>query len=245
MVEPSVGFLSPDRLLGLRSIVDNGLVPFPWVKVAKPQTQALYLSDESLAHGTRLLSRRDADLRRVVKKFGAPPMWARESGFSTLLHIILEQQVSLASARAAHNKLLELSSPLTPQGFLKLDDATLKAVGFSRQKTLYGRELARSLVEGSLDLDALRFMDDAMARSELIKIKGIGRWTADIYLLMVLRRPDIWPTGDLALAVAAQRVKRLESRPTQEQLDEMSVPWKPWRAVAARILWHYYLSEVA
>lgn len=204
-----------------------------------------YLSDDALERAVRLLSRRDGDLRRVVKQFGAPPMWARESGFSTLLHIILEQQVSLASARAAHNKLLELAAPLTPRGFLKLDDATLKSIGFSRQKSLYGRELARSIAEGFLDLEALTSMDDATVRSELIKIKGIGRWTADIYLLMVLRRPDIWPTGDLALAVAVQKLKRLPTRPTQEDLDEMSTAWRPWRAVAARILWHYYLSEAA
>ena len=178
-----------------------------------------------------------------MKQFGAPPMWARESGFSTLLHIILEQQVSLASARAAHNKLIEIASPLTPLTFLALDDSVLKAVGFSRQKTTYGRALARSIVEGLLDLDALSSMDDATVRSELIKIKGIGRWSADIYLLMVLRRPDIWPTGDLALAVAAQKLKRLPARPTPEELDEMSTAWRPWRAVAARILWHYYLSK--
>jgi DNA-3-methyladenine glycosylase II len=171
-------------------------------------------------------------------------MWARESGFSTLLHIILEQQVSLASAKAAHSKLLEVASPLTPRRFLKLDDPTLKAVGFSRQKTAYGRNLARSIVEGVLDLDALSSMDDPAVRSELVKIKGIGRWTADIYLLMVLRRPDIWPTGDLALSVAAQKVKRLKSRPTSEELEKISVAWKPWRAVAARILWHYYLSAL-
>src|SRR5436189_6179234 len=119
------------------------------------------LDDESLLRGVRMLSRRDPDLGRVVRRFGAPPMWAREAGFSTLLHIILEQQVSLASARAAHNKLLELAFPLTPQRFLKLDDATLKAVGFSRQKSVYGRELARSIFEGLLDLDALGSMDDA------------------------------------------------------------------------------------
>jgi len=172
-------------------------------------------------------------------------MWGRESGFSTLLHIILEQQVSLASAKAAHNKLLEIATPLTPKRFLKLDDVALRAAGFSRQKTGYGRGLAQSIVDGVLDLDALGAMDDASVRSELIKIKGIGRWTADIYLLMVLRRPDIWPVGDLALAVAAQKVKRLRTRPTQERLDKMSIQWKPWRAVAARILWHYYLSEVA
>ena len=211
----------------------------------RTQTGASGLNDDALTRAVQLLARRDPDLRRVVRRFGAPPMWARESGFSTLLHIILEQQVSLASARAAHTRLLEVATPLTPSRFLRLDDATLKAVGFSRQKTLYGRELARSIVDGLLDLDALSSMDDATVRSELIKIKGIGRWTADIYLLMVLRRPDIWPTGDLALAVAAQKVKRLEARPTQEDLNEMSEAWRPWRAVAARILWHYYLSEVA
>ncbi len=213
--------------------------------MTRTQLSIAGLNDDALTRAVRLLARRDPDLRGVVKKFGPPPMWARESGFSTLLHIILEQQVSLASARAAHTKLLEIASPLTPALFLELDDATLKAAGFSRQKTLYGRELARSIVEGLLDLDALSLMDDAAVRSELIKIKGIGRWTADIYLLMVLRRPDIWPAGDLALAVAAQKVKRLVSRPTQEDLDQMSNAWKPWRAVAARILWHYYLSEIS
>ena len=203
-----------------------------------------YLSDEALARGVRLLSTRDADLRQIVRRFGAPPMWEREAGFSTLLHIILEQQVSLASAKAAHTKLLELVSPLTPQAFLRLDDATLKSVGFSRQKTAYGRNLARSIAEGDLDLNALASMDDAAVRSELVKIKGIGRWTTDIYLLMVLRRPDIWPTGDLALATAAQKLKRLKSRPTTADLEAMSARWRPWRAVAARILWHYYLSEL-
>jgi DNA-3-methyladenine glycosylase II len=203
-----------------------------------------FLCDDSLSRGTRLLARRDPDLGRVVKKFGAPPMWGRDAGFSTLLHIILEQQVSLASARAAHNKLLKVASPLTPKRFLKLDDATLKAVGFSRQKAAYGRHLATEIVDGRLDLEALHSMDDAAVKVELLKIKGIGHWTADIYLLMVLRRPDIWPTGDLALAVAAQAVKRLKTRPTSQELDEISFGWKPWRAVAARILWHYYLSEI-
>ena len=202
------------------------------------------LDDEALLRAVRLLSRRDPDLGRVVRRFGAPPMWAREPGFSTLLHIILEQQVSLASARAAHQKLLDAASPLTPQRFLHLDDAKLKAVGFSRQKTAYGRHLAQSIIEGHLDLDALKVKSDDEVRNELVRIKGIGQWTADVYLLMVLRRPDIWPTGDLALAVAAQRVKRLRSRPTPQKLEQIGNAWKPWRAVAARILWHHYLSEL-
>jgi len=203
-----------------------------------------YLTDEDLIRGTRVLSRRDSDLGEIVRKFGAPPMWARESGFSTLIHIILEQQVSLASARAAHNKLLEAASPLTPRRFMRLDDTALKTIGFSRQKTAYGRHLAKEILSGRLKLEGLHDLDDAAVKQELLKIKGIGHWTADIYLLMVLRRPDIWPTGDLALAVAAQALKRLKSRPSSNELAEMSLAWKPWRAVAARILWHYYLSEL-
>ena len=208
------------------------------------QASQASLDDESLLRAVRLLSRRDPDLGQVVRRFGAPPMWQREAGFSTLLHIILEQQVSLASARAAHNKLLKAASPLTPQRFLHLDDARLRAIGFSRQKTAYGRHLSQSIIEGQLDLDVLHSMSDDDVRSELIKIKGIGQWTADVYLLMVLRRPDIWPTGDLALAVAAQSVKRLKSRPSPQKLEQLGRAWRPWRAVAARILWHHYLSEL-
>jgi DNA-3-methyladenine glycosylase II len=170
-------------------------------------------------------------------------MWTREPGFPTLIHIILEQQVSLASAKAAYDRLLEAVSPLTPAGFLELDDATLKTIGFSRQKTAYGRNLARIIVDGRLNLAMLCTMDDTAVRAKLIEIKGIGPWTANIYLLMALRRPDIWPCEDLALAVAAQDVKRLESRPTPDELDVLSTNWKPWRAVAARLLWHYYLSN--
>jgi len=201
------------------------------------------LTGEALSQGVRVLCRRDPDLRRVVKQFGPPPLWAREPGFSTLIHIILEQQVSLASARAAHNRLIKLARPLTPRRFLRFDDATLKTCGFSRQKTAYGRHLAESIMERSLDLEALASLDDDAVKSELEKIKGIGRWTSDIYLLMVLRRPDIWPRGDLALAAAAHEVKQLERRPTQDELDSLSLAWRPWRAVAARILWHHYLGR--
>jgi DNA-3-methyladenine glycosylase II len=201
------------------------------------------LTEEALLHGVRALCRRDPDLRRVVKQFGPPPLWAREPGFSTLIHIILEQQVSLASARAAHTRLIELARPLTPRRFMKYDDATLKVCGFSRQKTAYCRHLAESIIGRSLDIDALASLDDQTVRAELERINGIGRWTSDIYLLMVLRRPDIWPRGDLALASAAQEVKQLERRPTYDELDSLSAAWKPWRAVAARILWHHYLSR--
>jgi DNA-3-methyladenine glycosylase II len=201
-----------------------------------------HLTDETFANGLHFLCDRDPDLAGIMDKLGPPPMWAREPGFPTLIHIILEQQVSLASARAAYDRLLAEVSPLTPARFLELDGPTLKRIGFSRQKTKYGRELAGAILGGRLDLAALETVDDAAVRSELTAIKGIGPWTADIYLLMALLRPDAWPSGDLALANAAQRVKRLSSRPTPDELDALGVTWRPWRAVAARLLWHYYLS---
>src|SRR5713101_2377994 len=156
--------------------MSSEIAPSMSVRVARLHKHVDCLSDEDLSRGTRLLGRRDPDLGRVVKKFGAPPMWGREPGFSTLLHIILEQQVSLASAKAAHNKLLKVASPLSPKRFLKLDDATLKTVGFSRQKASYGRHLATEIVDGRLDLEALHMMDDASVKAELLKIKGVGHW---------------------------------------------------------------------
>ena len=186
---------------------------------------------------------RDPDLARIMAQWGSPPMWAREPGFPTLIHIILEQQVSLASARAAFERLQAAVSPLTPQGYLVLDDATLKAVGFSRQKTGYGRGLARAIVEGRLDLEALEKMPDRAVHAELCTIKGIGPWSASIYLLMALLRPDAWPVGDIALASAAQDVKRLAARPTLDELEAIGAAWRPWRAVAARLLWHHYLNQ--
>ena len=203
------------------------------------------LNEKSFDFALSQLRDRDPDLNRIMENLGPPPMWAREPGFATLMLFILEQQVSLSSARATYDRLLAAVSPLTPEGFFKLDDASLKAIGFSRQKTAYSRNLARAVAEGSLNVDGLESMGDPVARSELMKIKGIGPWTADVYLLMALRRPDIWPKGDLALVVAAQKIKGLASRPTPEEFEAIGSPWKPWRAVAARLLWHYYLNRVA
>ncbi len=203
---------------------------------------AISLSYESFTEGLCRLCDRDLDLAQIVQEFGPPPMWTRQPGFPTLIHIILEQQVSLASARAAFDRLLATTSSLTPERFLELDDAKLRTIGFSRQKAEYGRQVATAILESRLDLFALGTMDDATARAELIKFKGIGPWTAEIYLLMALRRPDVWPIGDLALAAAVQRVKGLAHRPTQDALEKIGVAWRPWRAIAARTLWHYYLS---
>ena len=207
-----------------------------------PESVPAPLTKETFEQGLQFLSDRDPDLAHILKKFGRPPMWARKPGFPTLIHIILEQQVSLASARAAYDRLRKTASPLTPVRFLELDDATLKGIGFSRQKTAYGRSLAKALVGGHLDLDKLEMMRDTNVRAELTKLKGIGPWTAHIYLLMALGRPDIMPCADLALATVVQKVKGMESRPTPDELNTLGKNWKPWRAVAARLLWHYYLN---
>lgn len=200
------------------------------------------LNKRTLAQAVRSLASLDSDLGKIAANLGLPPLWERQQGFQTLIHIILEQQVSLSSARAAFNRLLAIANPLTPERFLLLHDAELKSVGFSRQKTSYGRCLAGAIVRRDLDIAALDSMDDETVRCELMKIKGIGRWTSDIYLLMALLRPDVWPRGDLALAEAIKQVKRLRQRPTEEELDIISRGWQPWRSVAARLLWHYYLS---
>ncbi len=201
------------------------------------------LTDVTLLHAVADLAARDARLARVVADYGPPPLWAREPGFPTLLYIILEQQVSLASARAAFDRLLAIASPLTPERLLTLDDATLKTVGFSRQKTRYGRELATAILAGSLDLAGLERLDDEAVRAELTQVVGIGRWTADIYLLMALRRPDIWPASDLALIAAAREVLELPMAPNSDEWVILGAAWQPWRAVAARILWHHYLNR--
>jgi DNA-3-methyladenine glycosylase II len=197
----------------------------------------------SFVRGVSELARRDDDLAGVLNAYGRPPLWVREPGFPTLVYIILEQQVSLASAKAAFDRLNAAVRPLTPHKFLKLSDADLLRIGFSRQKTLYTRLLAESLSRRQFDLRYLHELHDDAARKMLTAFKGIGNWTADIYLLSALRRPDIWPVGDLALATAVQEVKHLRHRPSPERLEKLSQPWRPYRAVAARLFWHAYLSR--
>lgn len=182
---------------------------------------------------------------KVIDRYGTPPLWKRSEGFATLIRIILEQQVSLASAKAAFDRLVAASDALTPERFLQFSDEELRAIGFSRQKTSYGRYLALAIDNNSLDLESLSGLDDEQVRQELTKVKGIGVWTANIYLLMAMQRPDIWPRGDIALAAAYQQLAGLEIRPDNEEMEQISCRWRPWRSVAARMLWHYYLSERA
>jgi len=201
------------------------------------------LTNETFAQGIAYLCQVDPDLMRVQAEFGPPPLWQRAPGFPTLVHIILEQQVSTASAEATLVKLQKAIPSFTPENFLQLSEAELRKIGFSRQKTAYCQGLARSILLGELDLEELERLDDATARSRLVRLKGIGNWTADNYLLMVLLRPDIIPAGDLALVMALQELKELPSRPTVPEVEQIALAWRPWRAVATRFLWHYYLSK--
>lgn len=207
-------------------------------QIRQPQS----LTSDNLAHGVTFLSTVDADLAHISAGLEPPPLWERAPGFPTLVHIILEQQVSLASANAAFKRLMEATQIVAPDTFLKLNDDQLRSIGFSRQKTSYCRALALAVLYREIDIAGLAMLDDAAARAALIKVRGIGSWTADIYLLMALLRPDIWPSGDLALATALQEIKKLSARPNAAEMERIAAPWQPWRAVAARLLWRYYLS---
>ncbi len=204
---------------------------------------AVELTPEKLARAAKRLAARDPDLARLLRDDGVPPMWSRRPGFSCLTHMILEQQVSLASARACFDKLRAMTGRLTPRSFLSLTDAQLKRAGFSRQKAEYCRGLAEAVRSRRLDLKRLHRRSDDEVQAGLTVLKGVGVWTAEVYLLMALKRPDVWPVGDLALSVAAKDIKRLPRRPDPERLREVAEPWRPWRSVAARMLWQRYLKQ--
>ena len=199
------------------------------------------LTERSLRQATRTLATSDPALAASVGRFGPPPMWAREPSFATLVHLILEQQVSLASALAAFERLRIATGDLTPATLLTLGDRTLREIGFSRQKAGYARDLAVALIDG-FDLTALEHVSDDEVRRSLIGLRGIGRWTSDVYLTMCLLRPDVWPHGDQALATGAMELLALRERPTFDELEALAERWHPYRAVAARIIWHHYLG---
>lgn len=184
----------------------------------------------------------DAALAEIVERHGLPTFWSRAPGFQTLLLLILEQQVSLASAKAAFDKVNGRLGGVSPERLLELSDDELRADGFSRQKTRYARALATAVLDGALEIDNLERLDDDAVRSALVALPGIGAWTAEVYLLSALRRPDTWPAGDLALQQAARQALALETRPSPIELEAIGERWRPHRATAARLLWHLYLS---
>jgi DNA-3-methyladenine glycosylase II len=201
------------------------------------------LTEASVAKAAKVLAKRDQDLAAILTKLGPPPLWARPPGFSTLVKIILEQQVSLASAASLFARLTKNTRPFRPERVLELGEPHLKSCGLTRQKTAYCLDLAESLNDKRLRLSQLARMSDTEVRAALMEIKGLGSWSADVYLLMVLRRPDVFPATDLALVSAVTEVKGLPRRPTTSELLELAEGWRPYRSVAARMLWQYYLAR--
>ncbi|KAA3610175.1 MAG: DNA-3-methyladenine glycosylase 2 family protein [Calditrichaeota bacterium] len=199
------------------------------------------MNEKVILKASKELAEKIPAFNNIFQKHGPPPLWDRKPGFDTLIYIILEQQVSLASAKATFDKLSN-SIKVTPKNFLTQNDVQLKAFGFSQQKTRYCRIVANKIISGDLNLLALENQSSQQVKEKLMSITGIGHWTSDIYLLMVLLRPDVWPHGDRALAVAAYEVFNMDEIPSYEQLKQMAKKWKPWRSVAARLLWHHYLN---
>jgi len=188
------------------------------------------------------LAHHDHDLKSVLEAHGYPPMWTRENTFETLVHIILEQQVSLASALAALQQLKEKTKEITPEQILTLSDEEMRACYVSRQKTIYIRGLAQAMIKGEINLEKMAAMSNDEVRKTLIQLKGIGNWTIDVYLMFTLQRTDIFPIGDLAAVNALKRLKKLSPDITREEILDVTEQWAPFRSVASMILWHYYLS---
>jgi len=200
------------------------------------------LTRASLSQGARALGAQDPDLARILDRLGEPPLWGRRPGFPALVRIILEQQVSLAAARKMYRRLHCHLGGMTVEGIYDLRVAGLRDLGLTRQKADYCHGLAARVLNGSLDLAATARLPDDVGRLTLLAVPGLGPWSVDIYYLMALRRPDVWPQGDLALAAALCEVKRMDGLPTQEEQRGLTSGWAPWRSVAARILWAHYLA---
>ncbi|VEP16970.1 HhH-GPD family protein [Hyella patelloides LEGE 07179] len=209
----------------------------------KSDTNTQTSNESNFNLSIQILTKSERDLAIIIEQFGNPPEWKREPGFATLIRTILGQQVSFASAKATFKRLSNAVNPLTPQNFILLDDMQLKSLGLSRQKTRYGRELANAIISKQLDLKHLEKLDDLTIRNKLKQIKGIGDWTVDMYLMMALQRQDIFPSKDLAVAIAVKEIKNLPTRPKPAELELIAQPWQPYRAIATKILWHYYLNR--
>jgi DNA-3-methyladenine glycosylase II len=203
----------------------------------------IVFTKDNFHHYCTILSQRDPDLKAIISLHGHPPMWTRPGTFQTLILTILEQQVSLASAYAAFKKLREKIGFVTPAKVLKLTDAELRACYFSRQKTAYARCLAKAIQSGELNLRKLKHKPEEEIRLELKKIKGIGDWTVDVYLMHALQRTDLFPLGDIALVNSLKEVKKLPVHSTKDHMLNVAEAWRPYRTIASMILWHAYIQK--
>ncbi len=206
-------------------------------------TQHLLFNELNFSKLCKKLARKDAALAAILKQHGYPPLWTRPATFQTLILTILEQQVSLASAYAAFKKLKEKIGFVTPAKVLALTDEELRTCYFSRQKIIYARELAKAIQSKQISLKSLSLLPDEEVRAELIKLKGIGHWTIDVYLMHALQRTDLFPLGDIALVNSLKEIKQLPRDITKEKMLEIAEQWRPYRTIAAMILWHAYIQK--
>lgn len=211
--------------------------------MAETATLPRALTTATLHAGARALAARDAGLATLLERHGPPPMWGRRPGYATLVRIVLEQQVSLAAARTMFRRVQGQLGTVTPASVGAAGVEGLRRLGLTRQKSAYCHGLALALMDGRLDLAAVARAPDAAGQRALLALPGLGPWSVSIYYLMALRRPDVWPVGDLALRLALQRVKRLRQLPDAAAEARLSRDWAPWRSVAARMLWQDYLAR--
>ncbi|MSO76829.1 MAG: DNA-3-methyladenine glycosylase 2 family protein [Alphaproteobacteria bacterium] len=212
-------------------------MPRPATPAARPADRTL---KQGMRHGFRWLIASDPAIGRAAAEAGPPPFDLREPGFPTLLRAIIAQQVSAAAARSIWTRVEADIVPLTATEFLRRDEPALRAFGLSRQKIAYSQNLATGIARGTLDLDRVHRATDDEALKALVEVKGIGRWTGEVYLIFALGRADVWPAADLALAAMVQRLRALDDRPTPAKMRDLADNWRPWRSVAARFLWHCY-----
>lgn len=206
-------------------------------------TTSRRLDHASLAEGVTHILAQEPGLRVQVERFGLPALWERDPGFATLIRIVLEQQVATAAAEALQRRLQAAIGPISPEAILAVGEAALRTLGVTRQKAGYCIGIAEQVIDGRLDLEALHRADDDTARGMLIALRGIGPWTADVYLLMALGRPDVFPAGDLAVQIALGKLRGLSYRPDAGESRALTLGWAPYRAVGARLLWQAYVHR--
>jgi len=201
------------------------------------------LDEASLHEACQSLAGAEPVFKLLLDEFGFPPLWAREEGFRSLVHIVLEQKISLASALVVFERVDNLCPDFNAEAFLRVPEQKLRDAGVSGSKIKYCRDIALAVVSGELALQEFSGYTDDAVRQALTSVRGIGPWTAGVYLMMALRRPDVWPSGDRALAVGVQEAFDHSELPGYSQLDAMAEAWAPYRASAARMIWHAYLKK--
>lgn len=206
---------------------------------------AFLLSKRHIRRGLDALAERDEDFARELPLVGYPDERRNEGGFAALTHIIVAQQISTKAARTINARLLDaVGGVLSAKACRALTDEGLRGVGLSRQKLAYIRGLSDAVLDGQLDINGLAGLDDDDVLARITALKGFGKWSAQMYLMFSLGRPDIWPDGDLGVQEGARRLKRLSDRPGPKEMEALAEPWRPHRGAAALFMWHYYSKSL-